>query len=133
MRTLEVLQGADVVFLDGRVAKEVLGLIPARAAVHNIEKLCGLQEGSREEIHKRILRTAQNGQTVVLLRGADSSILEQTQDEIAALRDAGIDYEFIPGAGATNGATTTTQTTHPRDKQQEIVLQLPPHAELLAD
>ena len=133
VRALEVLQCADVIFLNGQVSEEVLGLIPARAAVQNVEKLRGLQEGSREEIHKRITRAAQSGQTVVLLRDADSSILCQTQDEIAALRDAGILYEIIPGVAAATEAIAAAQATDPRDKKQEIVLQLPPHAELLAD
>lgn len=129
VRTIEVLQFADVVFHDEPVSEEVLGLIPARVAVQNVETLYGLQEGSKEEIHKRILHAAQSGQTVVLLRGADPSILDQTRNEIAALFEAGILFETIPGVPAAAAA----HATHPRDKQQEIVLQLPPQAELLSN
>lgn len=130
VRTIEVLQSADVVFHDERVSEEVLGLIPARVAVQNVAKLGSLQEGSKEEIYKRVLRAAQSGQTVVLLRGADPSILDRSRDEIAALFEAGILFEVIPGAA--RAASSAAQATAARDKQQEIVLQLPPQAELLS-
>jgi len=123
-RTVEVLQGADVVFHDEQVSEEVLGLIPAQAAVQNIERLGGPQEGSPEEIRKRIVHAAQSGKIVVLLRGGDLLGLSQTQDDIAALRRAGILFEIITGEAAT--------ATHPRDKRQEIVLPLPSKAELLS-
>jgi siroheme synthase len=126
-RTIEVLQGADVVFHDEQVSEEVLGLIPARAAVQNAEKLSGLLESSREELRKRILHAAQSGQTVVLLRGANASILDRSREEIAELFHAGILFETIPGEPASAAA----QATPARDKQQEIVLQLPPRTELL--
>ena len=131
VRTIEVLQSADVVFHDEPVSEEVLGLIPARVAVQNVGKLCGLQEGSREEIHKRIVSAAQSGQTVVLLRGADPSILDRTKEEIAALLHSGILLEIVPG-GAASAAPAATSATPARNKQQEIVLQLPPQAELLS-
>ena len=128
LRTIEVLRVADVVFHDEPVSEEVLGLIPARVAVRNAEKLYGLQEGSGEEIHKRILHAAQSGQTLVLLRGSDPSILDRTREEIAEFLHAGILFEVIPGARAAAAA----QAVDSRDKQQEIVLQLPPRAELLS-
>jgi siroheme synthase len=121
-RTVEVLQSAGAVFHDEQVSEEVLGLIPARAAVQNLEKLGGPQENSPEEIHKRIIHAARSGQVVVLLRGGDLLSLSQTQDDIAALRGAGILFEIIAGDRAPV-----------RDTRQEIVLPLPPEqAELLS-
>src|SRR6516225_2345116 len=117
-RSSEVLLGADVVFYDGPVSEEVLGLIPARAAVQNAEKLSGAQESSREELQKRILSAAQSGQTVVLLRGADASILDRTREEIAGLFHAGILFEVMPGAPASGAG----QDTLACDQQREIVL-----------
>jgi len=122
-RTIEVLQGADVVFYGGPVPEDVLGMIPARAAVQDAGKLSGAQESSREELQKRILSAAQSGQTVVLLRGADASILDRNREEIAALFHAGILFEIITGdAAATKIAP---------DKRQEIVLPLQTQTELL--
>jgi len=118
-RTIEVLQNADVVFHDGRASQEVLELIPARSAVHNMEKLGGPQEGSAEEIRKRIVHVAKSGNVVVVLRGGELLSLGQTQDDMVALRGAGILFEII-----------TAPAAHPRDKRQEIVLPLPPQAEL---
>ena len=122
-RSIEVLQSADVVFYDGPVPEEVLGIVPARAALQNAEKLSGAQESSREELQKRILSAAQSGQTVVLLRGADASILNRNREEIAALFHAGILFEVITEAAA--------PATAAQDKRQEIVLPLPAQTELL--
>jgi siroheme synthase len=126
-RSIEVLQGADVVFYDGPVSEEVLGLIPARAAVQNAGKLSGAQESSKAELQKRILSAAQSGQTVVLLRGAEASILDRSREEIAALFHAGILFEVIPAA-PDNAAGEDPGS---RDTRQEIVLPLPPQEELL--
>lgn len=128
VRAIEVLQVADVVFHDEPVSEEVLGLIPARVAVQNAERRCGLQEGLRQEFHKRILHAAQSGQTVVLLRAADPSVLDQTREEIAEFLHAGILFEVIPGFRPSAAA----QAVDSCDQQQEIVLQLPPQEELLS-
>ena len=126
-RSIEVLQGADVVFYDGPVSEEVLGLIPARAAVQNAGKLSGAQESSKAELQKRILSAAQSGQTVVLLRGADASILDRSREEIAALFHAGILFEVIPAAPP----NAAGEDPGSRDTRREIVLPLPPQEELL--
>ena len=125
-RIIEVLQGADVVFYDGPVSEEVLGLIPARAAVQNAEKLSTAQESFREELQKRVLGAAQSGQTVVLLRGADTSILDRTREEIAELFHAGILFAVISGVPGSEAG----QATRGCDQQQEIVLEIPPQEEL---
>ena len=126
---IEALHGADVVFYDGPVSEEVLGLISARAAVQNAERLSGAQESSREELQKRIVMAAQSGQTVVLLRGADPSILDRTREEIVELFHAGILFEVIPG---TARAASAAQATLVGDKQQEIVLPLAARTEVLS-
>ena len=129
--SVEALQGADVVYYDGPVPEEVLELISARAAVQSAERFNGAQESSREELQKRILIAAQSGQTVVLLRGGNASILERTKEEIAGLFHAGILFEVIPGAAA-SAAPAAPSAAAARDQEPEIVLQLPPRAELLS-
>jgi len=109
LRALELLRQADVVLHDDLVSAEVLAMIPARAAVHNVGKRCGVKKTSQEEIHRRMIAAAQSRQTVVRLKGGDPLIFGRTREEIRVLQEAGIEFEIVPGITAATAAAAAAQ------------------------
>ncbi len=109
LRALDVLREADLVLHDGLVSAEVLACIPARAAVQNVGKRCGQKKTTQDEINHRMIKAARGGQTVVRLKGGDPLIFGRTHEEISALRQAGIDFEIIPGITAAAAAAAEAQ------------------------
>jgi len=109
LQALELLRVADVVLHDDLVSTEVLAMIPARAAVYNVGKRCGVKKTTQDEINRRMIAAARNGQTVVRLKGGDPLIFGRTREEIAALREAGIEFEIVPGITAATAAAAAAQ------------------------
>jgi uroporphyrin-III C-methyltransferase len=109
LRALEVLQAADLVLHDDLVSDDVLACIPARTAVHSVGKRCGQKKISQDELNRRMIKAARSGQTVVRLKGGDPLIFGRTQEEISALRQAGIEFEIIPGITAAAAAAAEAQ------------------------
>ncbi len=109
VRAWEALREADVVLHDDLVSEEVLALIPARVAVFNVGKRCGSKRATQEEIHQRMISAVRDGKTVVRLKGGDPLIFARTRDEIEALREAGIEFEIIPGITAATAAAAEAQ------------------------
>lgn len=104
LRASEVLRSADVVFHDDLVSEEILAVIPPHVAVHSVGKRCGHKKVAQDEIEQRLIRAAQIGQTVVRLKGGDPLIFGRAQEEIAALRQAGVRFEIIPGVTTASAA-----------------------------
>jgi siroheme synthase len=129
VRALEVLQRADLVLHDDRIADQVLSLVPAHVAIQNVRKLGGQQTLSQEEILRRMIAAARNGQVVVLLKGGDPSAFARTQDEIDALREAAVDFEIIPGIAAATGAASAHISLTDRE---DVSLELPLPDEMTA-
>jgi uroporphyrinogen III methyltransferase/synthase len=54
----------------------------------------------QQEIINEILRHAEAGKTVARLKGGDPAVFARTAEEVAALREAGISFEIVPGITA---------------------------------
>ncbi len=65
----------------------------------------GHHHKSQEEIIELMKIKANEGKTVLRLKGGDSLIFGRGSEEALALKDAGIEYEIIPGISAGMGAT----------------------------
>ena len=124
LRALEVLESADVVFHDDLVSDEVLEMIPARTAVFNVGKRCGVKKITQEDIQRKMISAAQNGQTVVRLKGGDPVIFGRTREEIRALRDANIEFEIVPGITAATAAAAGAEIPlTDRDQSATLVIE----------
>jgi uroporphyrin-III C-methyltransferase len=109
LQAMEVLRAADLVLHDDLVSEDVLAAIPAHISVHSVGKRCGIKKNSQEEINRRMIAAARAGQTVVRLKGGDPLIFGRTQEEIAALREANVDFQIIPGVTAATAAAASAQ------------------------
>src|SRR5579864_5899584 len=109
VRAATLLHHAEVVLHDDLVSPEVMQLIPASSMVQNVGKRCGKKGITQEQINERLVEFARQGRVVVRLKGGDPLIFGRAQEEIHALRDAGIDFEIVPGVTAAFAAAAAAK------------------------
>jgi uroporphyrin-III C-methyltransferase len=122
LKAARLLRSADIVLHDELVGEEILHLVPVHAQVHNVGKRCGKKNISQAEINFLMVNLAASGLQVVRLKGGDPLIFGRVGEEIAALRQANIEFEIVPGITAALGAAASAQTplTH-RDSSHALV------------
>jgi len=94
--TVVRLKGGDPMLL---VEPELLALCPQAKRIA-VGKRCGRLSTSQRFINKRLVDAAYQHTTVVRLKGGDPMLFGRADEELAALEDAGIAYEIIPGITA---------------------------------
>ncbi len=99
LRAARVLADADVVFHDALVHADVLA-VASRAAKIAVGKRCGKHSTAQRFINKRLVDAARSHRVVVRLKGGDPMLFGRAQEELDALRAAGIDVEVVPGVTA---------------------------------
>jgi uroporphyrin-III C-methyltransferase len=99
VRGEKLLAKADVVLHDALVEPELLALCP-QAKLIAVGKRCGKLSTSQRFINKRLVDAAYQHTTVVRLKGGDPMLFGRADEELAALEEAGIDYEIVPGITA---------------------------------
>jgi uroporphyrin-III C-methyltransferase len=104
LKALRLLQSASVVLHDSLVSREVLALIPCHVEVIDVGKRAGQKLLTQEEINALLVSYAGRGENVIRLKGGDPLIFGRAGEEIEALRDAGVDFEVVPGITAALGA-----------------------------
>jgi len=106
LRGFAVLSRAEVVFYDYLVNPILLrqaGLLGRGRT--DVKLVCLGRHGegrilSQTEINEQMVTAAKAGKNVVRLKGGDPAIFGRTAEEIAALQEAGIHYEVVPGVTA---------------------------------
>jgi uroporphyrin-III C-methyltransferase len=100
LRALKLLQTADVILPDDLVSDEVLDLASPSAEIIPVGKRCGQPRITQAGIHELMLHHARLGQSVIRLKSGDPLIFGRAGEEIAALTDARIPFEIVPGITA---------------------------------
>jgi len=103
LRAAEILRRADVVFHDALVHPRTLALAE-RADKIPVGKRSGRRSTAQNFINKRLIDAAARHAVVVRLKGGDPLLFGRAQEEIAALRRAGVDFEIVPGVTAASAA-----------------------------
>lgn len=100
LRGRECLRRADLVLYDGLVNP----LLLTHTAAHAERTARAPDPAGRslrqEEINQRLIEAARAGKTVVRLKGGDPFIFGRGSEEAAALAEAGIPFEVVPGVTA---------------------------------
>jgi uroporphyrin-III C-methyltransferase len=104
VRALKLLRCASVVLHDALVSAEVLALVGPGAERIDVGKRCGRKLLTQDEINTLLISHAKSHQVVVRLKGGDPSFFGRAGEEIVALREAGIEFEIVPGITAAAGA-----------------------------
>lgn len=123
VKALKALQQADVVVYDRLSAPELLEHTKADCQQIFVGKAKGCQQMPQEQICQLLVTLAQQPRRVVRLKGGDPFIFGRGGEEVLALREAGIEYQVIPGVTAASGcaAATGIPLTH-REMSRSVTL-----------
>jgi uroporphyrin-III C-methyltransferase len=100
VRTLRLLQTADVILPDDLVSDEVLALASPSAVVVPVGKRCGQPRITQAGIHALMIEHTSGGRSVLRLKSGDPLVFGRAGEEIDALTGAGIPFEIVPGITA---------------------------------
>ncbi|MGD8601821.1 MAG: uroporphyrinogen-III C-methyltransferase, partial [Gemmatimonadota bacterium] len=104
LRALDRIQRADVVLHDALVEEEVLGLVlPGTEIVDVGRRSKAMKPKDTPTDHKRIplmIEHARAGKRVVRLHGGDPFVFGRGGEEVAALAEADVPWEVVPGVSS---------------------------------
>jgi uroporphyrin-III C-methyltransferase len=104
LKAARILGRADIVLHDALVSREVLALAAPGAERIDVGKRCGRKLLTQEEINALMISYAESREVVVRLKGGDPLLFGRAGEELAALRQAGVEFEIVPGITAGFGA-----------------------------
>jgi len=99
VKALRLIQSAHVILHDDLVPRAILDL-GRHAESINVGKRCGVKNITQEEINGLMIEHARNGRRVVRLKSGDPLIFGRAAEEMAALTDASVPFEVVPGITA---------------------------------
>ena len=106
LRAARLLESADIVLHDALVHPDTLALA-TRARKMDVGKRYGKVSTEQRFIIRALIEAARTHETVVRLKGGDPMVFGRAQEEIDALREAGIEVEVVPGITAALAAAAT--------------------------
>ena len=104
LRGKELLSRADCIICDRLVNPALLRFAPPDAEIINVPKGVGTRSYTQQQINELLLAKSAEHETIVRLKGGDPTIFSRAAEELAALADAGIDFEIVPGVTAAAAA-----------------------------
>ncbi len=110
VRAVRILERADIVFHDALVHPQTLALA-THAQLIAVGKRCGKHSTAQRFINKRLIDAARQHDVVVRLKGGDPMLFGRAQEEIAALRAAGIALEVVPGVTSALAASAELEAS----------------------
>ena len=97
LRAHRLMMECDVIVYDALVPREVVDMGRRDAERIPVGKRKGCHSKSQEQINALLVELGHAGKRVVRLKSGDPLIFGRAGEEMAALRDAGIAYEIVPG------------------------------------
>lgn len=116
-RSLELVAAADVIYYDRLIPPTALEGARTDAELVYVGKRPGVVNVPQEEIIERMIESARRGLEVVRLKGGDPFLFGRGAEEAEAVREAGLDFEIVPGvtAGVAATAYAGIPVTHRQD------------------
>lgn len=129
LRALRLLEQADLVLTDALVHPDTLSLA-TRAQIVFVGKRAGVPSPKQVDINRMLVEAARRHACVVRLKGGDPMVFGRAQEEIDALKAAGIDYEVVPGVTAVLAASAELKRPlTQRARSRHFVMVTPKHAD----
>jgi uroporphyrin-III C-methyltransferase / precorrin-2 dehydrogenase / sirohydrochlorin ferrochelatase len=107
VKALRLIESADVVMHDDLVTQAILDLAREGVEIVNVGKRCGVKIITQEEINALMVKHVRAGRSVVRLKSGDPMLFGRAAEEIAALKEAEIAYEAVPGVSAAFAAASS--------------------------
>jgi uroporphyrin-III C-methyltransferase len=97
LKAVARLQAADAVLFDDLSSGPILQHARTGADLVSVGKRAGRTSAKQDHVNRLLIDYARSGAKVVRLKSGDSGLFGRLEEEIVALREAGIGYEIIPG------------------------------------
>lgn len=104
LKAVARLQAADAVLFDDLSAGPILAHARPGADLIGVGKRAGRASPKQDHVSRLLVDYAATGGRVVRLKSGDSGLFGRLEEEINALKAAGIGYEIIPGVTAASAA-----------------------------
>ena len=100
VKALRHIQTADVILHDDLVPQAILDLASRNAEIINVGKRCGVKTITQDEINALMILHAHSQRSVVRLKSGDPLLFGRAAEEMAALTEADVAFEIVPGITA---------------------------------
>jgi len=100
VKALRLIESAAVILHDDLVPQAIFDLASAQAEILNVGKRCGMKTISQDQINALMVDHARAGRSVVRLKSGDPLLFGRAAGEMAALAEASVPYEVVPGVSA---------------------------------
>ncbi len=128
-KALRLIESADVILHDDLVPPAILNLAPLHAMIVNVGKRCGVKTITQEQINALMIGHARAERSVVRLKSGDPLLFGRASEEMAALSEAGVPYEIVPGVSAAFAAAAAIgRSLTDRDWASHVVFSTGHHA-----
>lgn len=104
VKAVKALQRADAVLFDDLSSGPILALAKPGADMVGVGKRAGRASPKQDHVSRLLVDYALTGAHVVRLKSGDSGIFGRLEEELIAVRAAGIGWEIIPGVTSASAA-----------------------------
>ena len=104
LKAVARLQAADAVLFDDLSSGPILAHARIGADLVGVGKRAGRASPKQDHVSRLLVEYALTGAKVVRLKSGDCGLFGRLEEEIIALREAGIGYEIIPGVTSATAA-----------------------------
>jgi uroporphyrin-III C-methyltransferase len=111
VKAVRLLRTADIILHDALVSEETLQIARPNAQLIDVGKRTGEKRLTQNAINQLLVDLSGCASIIVRLKGGDPSIFGRAAEEMSALRQAGIDFEIVPGITAAVAAAAQARIT----------------------
>ncbi len=104
LRAVDRLRAADAVLFDDLSSGPILRHVRPGADLVAVGKRAGRPSPKQDHVSRLLLDYAADGARVVRLKSGDPGVFGRLEEEISALRAAGIGFEIVPGVTSATAA-----------------------------
>jgi len=109
VKAVKRLGAAEVVLFDDLSAGPILDLVSPEADLIGVGKRAGRPSPKQDHVSRLLVDHARTGARVVRLKSGDAGIFGRLEEELTALRTAGIPFEIVPGVTAASAAAAAAE------------------------
>ena len=104
IKAVDRLKRADAVLFDDLSSGPILKYAKAGADLVGVGKRAQRASPKQQAVSRLLVDYARQGGHIVRLKSGDGGLFGRLEEELTALREAGIDYEIIPGVPSASAA-----------------------------
>jgi len=105
LKAVNRLKKADAILFDDLSSGPILEHARADADLVGVGKRANRPSPKQHAVSQLLVEYAKNGGQIVRLKSGDAGLFGRLEEEISALREAGISYEIIPGVSSAFAAS----------------------------